>query len=327
VYLKGGCLRFEFEHKHRKTLNIYYSFLKKKQFGLFEQRLSYEFFKQTYKLFKYSQETEKVDWLARRLRPLQTRSSLAVPGSTFNVHYLEQCPIKMRQKQDLIQLFQLLAYLKTRNDYKTGQLTSKYRHYKFTVREFANYVNASSKVNHYQLTRLVDFFNSLKQNLVIEFLSDKKYRMLVTIPDAGADKIGNQWIAEVWVLEDVFCYLDPFLFLDYFKKEKITADEFSVLFQIIQKFTVYNLSKEFNIPKFLDSYSSRLNGTRKKIIKKLFLDYLINLQEEGKIQNQVCFFLHAESSLKRFVNISDLSIDSMMEPFIVFEILQLTFES
>jgi hypothetical protein len=60
VYLKSDCLRFEFEHKHRKTLNLYDSLLQTKQFKQLEQRISYEFLKQTYPLFRYSQEPEKV---------------------------------------------------------------------------------------------------------------------------------------------------------------------------------------------------------------------------------------------------------------------------
>lgn len=44
----------------------------------------------------------------------------------------------------------------------------------------------------------------------------------------------------------------------------MSVDEFSVLFQIIQNFSVTNLRKDFNISK---SYTSKLNGTRKKNIK------------------------------------------------------------
>ena len=98
VYLKGACLRFEFEQKHRKTLNLYDNFLKTKQFRQLEQRISYEFLKQTQHLFRYAQETEKVEWLAQRLRPLQTRNSLAASGTIINIHYMEQCPMKKIQK-------------------------------------------------------------------------------------------------------------------------------------------------------------------------------------------------------------------------------------
>lgn len=39
-------------------------------------------------MFRYSQETEKVEWLAQRLRPLQTRNSLAASGTIINIHYM-----------------------------------------------------------------------------------------------------------------------------------------------------------------------------------------------------------------------------------------------
>jgi hypothetical protein len=325
VYLKGECLRFEFEHKHQKTLNLYDNFLKTKQFRQLEQRISYEFLKQTQHLFRYSQETEKVEWLAQRLRPFQTRNSLAASDTTINIHYIDQCPMKKLQKHDLIMLFQLLAYLKLLDGYNTANLKSKFRQYQFPVREFLYFANPTTEVNQYQLGKAIDFFNSLEHNLVFKFLADKDYRMLVAIPEAYATKVQNQWIAEVWVADEIFNYLEPFLFMDYFKRNKMTVDEFSVLFQIIQKFSVTNLMKDFDIPRFLDSYPSKLNGTRKKKIKDLFLRYIKNLQQEGKIQEQVLFPLYSESNPKRLINISDLNAKHLVEPFVIFEVLQVNF--
>ncbi len=321
VYLKGEVLRFEFEHKHRKTLNLYDSLLATKQFSKLEQRISYEFLKQTYRLFEYSQETEKLQWLAQRLRPLQVRNSLATLGTTINIHYMEQCSMKNIQKQGLIRFLQLLAYLKTLDNYKVANLKSKFRQYKFPVREFLYFVNPATKVNQYQLAKGIDFFNSLEHNMVLKFLSDTEYRMLVTIPEAYATKVQNQWMAEVWVADKIFNYIEPFLFTDYFN-HKMSVDEFSVLFQIIQNFSVTNLRKDFDISKL---YSSKLNGTRKRKIKELFLRYLVNLQEEGKIQEQVLFPLQNESNTNRLINISDLNPERLMEPFVIFEVLQLKF--
>jgi hypothetical protein len=68
-----------------------------------------------------------------------------------------------------------------------------------------------------------------------------------------------------------------------------------------------------------------LNGTRKKKIKELFLRYLRNLQEEGKIQEQVLFPLHSESNPNRLIDISDLNPERLAEPFVIFEVLQLNF--
>lgn len=322
VYLKGECLRFEFEHKHRKTLNLYHRFLKTKQFRELEQRISYEFLKQTEHLFRYSQETEKVDWLAQRLRPFQVRNDLASSGVTINTHYINQHPMKKRQKQDLIRLFQLFMYLKTLDDYESANLRSKFRQYKFPVREFLNFSNHKIEVNQYQLAKVIDFFNSLENNLVFKFLADKEYRMLVTIPEASAIKVQNQWIVEIWVADEIFNYLEPFLFIDYFRQNKMTVDEFSVLFHIIQKFAVPNLRKEFDIPAF---YPSNLNGTRKKQIKNLFLRYIKNLHQEGKIEEQILFPLQSESNPNRLINIVDLKAEHLVEPFVIFEALQISF--
>ena len=322
VYLKGEVLRFEFEHKHQKTLNLYNRLLTTKQFSKLEQRISYEFLKQTYKLFRYSQETEKVGWLAQRFRPLQTRNSLADSGTTINIHYIEQCSMKKFQKQELIRLFQLLAYLKSLDSYKVANLRSKFRRYQFPVREFLYFANPTTKVNQYQLTKVIDFFNSLEHNLVLKFFSDKDYRMLVTIPEAYATKVQNKWMAEVWVADEIFSYFEPFLFQDYFKQNKMSVDEFSVLFQIIQNFSVTDLRKDFDFSK-LDT--SKLNGTRKKNIKYLLRRYIRNLQEEGKIQEQVLFPLQSESNPNRLINISDLNPERLVEPFAIFEVLHLNF--
>lgn len=128
-------------------------------------------------------------------------------------------------------------------------------------------------------------------------------------------------MAEVWVADKIFNYIEPFLFIDYFK-HKMSVDEFSVLFQIIQNFSVTNLRKDFDISKL---YTSKLNGTRKKKVKELFLRYLRNLQEEGKIQEQVLFPLQSESNTNRLINISDLNPERLVEPFVIFEVLQLNF--
>lgn len=146
--------------------------------------------------------------------------------------------------------------------------------------------------------------------------------MLVTIPEAYATKVQNQWMAEVWVADTIFNYFEPFLFSDYFKQNKMSVDEFSVLFHIIQNFSVTNLRKDFDISKL---HTSKLNGTRKKKIKEFLLRYLRNLQEEGKIQEQVLLPLQSESNTNRLIYISDLKPERLVEPFVIFEVLQLNF--
>lgn len=324
MYLKSDYLRFEFEHKHRKILNLYDTLLQTKQFKQLEQRISYEFFKQTYQLFKYAQESEKVEWLAIRLRPFQIRNNPSHADTTIKIQYLNQCSIQKDQKVNLIKFFHFLAYLNSLDNYKK---VSKYRQYQFPVRDFLTFTHPFSTINHSQLSKAVDFFNSLKRNTVLEFLSDKNYQMLVTIHAASVSKNQNQWIAQVLVADELFDYSEPFLFTDYFRKKKMTTDEFSVLFQILQNFSVPTITKEFDVPKFLRNYYSKLNGERKQRVKRLFLRYIKILQQEGKIQDQVLFPYLSTSNPNRLIKISDLKPKRLMEPFLIFEALDVQFVS
>ncbi len=67
---------------------------------------------------------------------------------------------------------------------------------------------------------------------MIEYFTDKSYRMLVTIPEVFVYKSKqNIWLIESWIAEELFEYLHPFIFPDFFRK-KLTEDEFKVLFNI-----------------------------------------------------------------------------------------------
>lgn len=94
--------------------------------------------------------------------------------------------------------------------------------------------------------------------------------MLVTIPEAFVYKSEQN----IWILiaEELFSYFHQFLFLDFFKKN-LTIDQFQVLFEIVQIFSLSSTRKEFNIQQFLNSYFLNLNGRRKKEIKDYFIRY------------------------------------------------------
>lgn len=149
------------------------------------------------------------------------------------------------------------------------------------IRKFLYLADPTTEVNEYQLGKIIDFFDSLEHNLVFKFLADKDYRMLITIPEASTIKFQNQWIAEIWVANEIFNYFKLFLFTDCFKQNKMTVDKFFILFHIIQRFSITNFKKDFNISIF---YPFKLNSTQRKDIKYLLLYYINNLQQEGKIQ-------------------------------------------
>ena len=87
----------------------------------------------------------------------------------------------------------------------------------------------------------------VKNNFVIESFSDKHYRMLVTVPEVSVHKSEqNILMVEIWIAEDLFDYLHPFLFSDVFQ-QKLTKHQFQVLFEIIKTYSSTHLRKEFNI--------------------------------------------------------------------------------
>ena len=66
----------------------------------------------------------------------------------------------------------------------------------------------------------------VKKGFVIESFSDQHYRMLVTVPEVVVYKSDqNNLIVKIWIAEELFDYLHPFLFSDFFN-EKLTKHQF-----------------------------------------------------------------------------------------------------
>ena len=83
----------------------------------------------------------------------------------------------------------------------------------------------------------------VKNNFVIESFSDKHYRMLVTVPEVSVYKSEqNILMVEIWLAEELFDYLHPFLFSDIFQ-QKLNKYQFQVLFKIIKTYSSINLRK------------------------------------------------------------------------------------
>ena len=189
----------------------------------------------------------------------------------------------LKEKQHLITLLRLLAYVK-KLTYTNKSLTSEFRRYRFPLRDFLNYNNLTP--NYYQVKKLKTFFDTVKTNFVIESFSNKHYRMLITIPEVSVYKSEqNILMVEIWLAEELFHYLHPFLFSDIFQ-QKLTKHQFQVLFEIIKTYSSIHLRKEFNITQFLDNYPAVLSNQHRRQIQEYFIQYLKVLQQEGKLQEK-----------------------------------------
>ena len=282
---KNNLLRFEAEMKG-DLIKDFQDLLTTPSFDehQFETKLSYQFFKYSFQLFSLLKKPSHVDWLMIRIRSYQYRNPLELE-SAIPSHYLNQMDFKLiQEKQHLITLLRLLSYVKKFN-YTTKSLRSNYRRYIFSLRDFLNYNKLTP--NHYQIEKLKTFFDLVKQNFVIESFSDEHYRMLVTLPEVFVYKSEqNILMVEIWIAEDLFDYLHPFLFSDLFQ-QKLTKHQFQVLFEIIKTYSSIDLRKEFNIQRFIENYPASLNNKQKKQIKEFFIHYLKILHQEGKLQDKV----------------------------------------
>ena len=221
----------------------------------------------------------------------------------------------LKEKQHLITLLRLLAYVKKLR-YTTKSLTSQFRRYRFPLRDFLNYNNLTP--NYYQVKKLKTFFDLVKNNFVIESFSDKNYRMLVTVPEVSVHKSEqNILMVEIWIAEDLFDYLHPFLFSDIFQ-QKLNKHQFQVLFEIIKTYSSIHLRKEFNITQFLDNYPSVLSNQHKRQIQEYFIHYLKILHREGKLQDKVL-----DLSSNKVFQITDLN--SSHSQIAVFESIKVQF--
>lgn len=142
--------------------------------------------------------------------------------------------------------------------------------------------------------------------------------MIVTIPEVFVSKSEqNTWNVEIWIAEELFDYLHPFLFPDVFQ-EKLTKDKFQVLFEIIKVYTSIDIRKEFHIQQFLDNYPSILSNKQKNKIKKYFIHYLKVFNKQQKIQDKIL-----DLSSNKLLNLHDLNISDLT--IAVFENIDIKF--
>ena len=161
---KNNLLRFEAEMKGDlikdfQDLLITSSFEEHQ----FESKIAYQFFKYSFELFSSLNQPSHMDWLATRIRPYQYRNPFSLELAIHS-HYLNQMDYKLlKEKQHLITLLRLLAYVK-KLKYTTKSLTSQFRRYIFPLRDFLNYNNLTP--NYYQVKKLKTFFDLVKNNFL-----------------------------------------------------------------------------------------------------------------------------------------------------------------
>ena len=303
-----NSLRFEYEMKG-KFLQDYHSLLVDHRLEEFEQKLSSHFLVYFGKLlplhFSY------LDWLVIKLRPISKRPKLPLE---FNSDYIHS-QILM-DKRSFVSLIQFLNYAQ-HLDFKIDYLGStSYRKVVFKLRDFIKYQDPSVKsTNRYRLRKIKEFFQQLQAGLYVTSFSDLKFQSLVLVPKVQIDRCPKQkfLIGKVWLVEELFYYNYPFYLPDLFK-QKLTKDDFEVLFKFIQTFQSVHIEKEFFIQEFLSSYSSLISNQRIRNIKKYFIKYVQYFKELNLIEDNYKIINNGY-----YYSSKELNTHNISEGFVIYE--------
>lgn len=305
-------LKFEYELK-KTTIEKYHILLVENQFEEFEHSLSLDFITQFGKLLPL--HYCYLDWLVYKLRPFRKRGkgTKKLPQRALNTDYIIKrslsTPSERKTFWDLLQFLGYVQELSYQTDY-LGDI--QYRLVTFPVKNFLQYKNESN--NHYQMKKILQFFDELQTNSLIQYFTDNYYRSLITIPDVKVFP-GKQsrWTAEVWIAEELFYYAHPFLFPDFFQK-KLTKHQFEVQFHVIQIFASKDLEKVFFIKDYFKNYPSTLNNSQKTKIKNYFIEVIQILKEYDLIDNNYKLIQDG-----RIIDTKKLTSKNINEGFIICE--------
>ena len=316
----NGETFLKFEHEMKQTfIKKYHPLLASNRLEEFEQQLSLHFF--SYSAKKLPLHYTYMDWLVIKIRSIRKQQ---IPESGLNSHYLDPNTFQsFTDRKNFLSLLQFLMYAQQLDFTRDYLGSTPYRQVVFRLQDFLKYQNSIVNVkstNYPQLKKVKDFFQELQKNLLIQSFTDFKYRSLVTIPQVELEKSKqnqNCWIAKVWIAEELFDYVHPFLLPSFFK-QKTTKDQFEVQFKIIQVFSSINIEKTFLVKEFLDSYSAVLFNQRRTKIKKLFLQFVGLLKEHDLIESNSKII-----SDGLLVDVDELTTTNIEQDFVLYEKLSI----
>lgn len=260
IYQQKNGIRFELEMKNQPVKSVQDS-LFMNHIKDFEEKLTRHFYQHSKKvlvlddlytdwLIDYSRETNKpIDSLVTSY--LKTN----IWGNLDNKKYI----------------FRLLQFLSFSRWYFTNQkiiYSQKYYVIHFRVRDFMDFIKIKNK-NHYQLTKIRNFLQDLKQNTPsVTIFSDDYFRSAATISYVNIGKKQNVWFARVLIAQELYFYKFPFSLPDSFLSYQ-TDHQLQVKLQIIQATSTHSLEKKFYVNHFLSQFN--VSKQKQAYIKKLIV--------------------------------------------------------
>ena len=313
IYQGKNSLKFEHEMKG-KFLQDYHSLLVENRLEEFEQKLSSHFLISFGKLLplKYSY----IDWLVIKLRPIR---KLSIPQYFLNTDYLESKSFYLfSDPKKFVMLLQFLTYAQ-QLDFKIDFLgDTSYRTVHFRIDHFLKFQNPTLKsTSYYKLKKARLFFEELQNATFLTSFSSTQFQRLVAIPKVKIIKSKKLkcWMANIWLVEDLFHYKYPFLLPDLFRR-KISKDEFDVAFEVMKTYSSVSIQKKFFIKKFLASY--RISNQRITNMKRTFIQLVKLFEEHSLIESNYTII-----SDGKVYHTDQLTSSNISEGFIIYERLSI----
>lgn len=299
----------KFEHEIKGQAIKLYQTIIKNDLAFFEHQLTIHFL--TYFGKNLDLTFCHTDWLAVHLRRLKQENFVLKAGS-LKVDYIKDESFEHPNDFDQFCIFlQFILYLENLNYIKDSLGDTTYRLFQFRVADFMKYIKRS--YNTYQLKKLIQFLESIQSNSSIKFFSNQEYRSLITIPNITLKKESKYWVASLWVLDDLFIHLHPFM-LPGLLQDRLTKLQLEVQAFIIKNFGCRGVKKTFRIEEFLENRTSKLNSNTKKRLKIYFLELLQNFEKENLIESRFEIYHKGKIQVVNRLNVQDIS-----ESFSVFE--------
>jgi hypothetical protein len=310
IYQNNQFLRFEHEMKGQFILS-FSELLMTHDLIAFEYQISQNFL--LYFSDKLPLDSVFTQWLIVKIRPFR-KTYLSFSNLKTDYIALERIT-PPKDEKDLILFLQFLDFIKD-CDFTYDYLgNTSYRVVCFKINAFLNYQHPNQKISYYKLNQLKNFITNLQTNFLLTKFSDQYFQSLVSVPKVDIFKSNSEWVAKVWIVDELFYYNYPFLIPNLFNT-KLKKYELLTLAKLVIFFSSTTIEKRFDVKSFL--LENNLSNTDRKKVKEYFIKYINIFYQNGLIENK--FYTIHNGILQPT---SSLTTENISEGFVIYEKLNL----
>jgi len=283
VYETQSTIRFELELKNSALKDVKEK-LFSYQFDDFESRLTQLYFHYIKKFFNL--DSCFVTWLIDFIRKdygNQARTQLVLATEYFtNI----TCIFENQSSERVYHLLQFLNFIKTlnREDCTQHLLEGKsYFVHTFLLNDFINFIGIKNIKTQRFKTR--EYFSQLlKNDPIIEQFEDCSFRVFATFLYSSVYKKSNRWFVRVYINEDLYKYVYPFVLSKSFRNYDNKTDCILKL-KLIRSISVKSTKKVFYLSQFLEQL--KLSGRRIVNVKQDLIFLIQEIVQQGIIQSKL----------------------------------------